>query len=67
MFRSFLFDHPQGATCRALCRYYTILNERKSVEDSIVTAQSTAYGPLRIAMLNLFTRMNESTSNKCVP
>jgi len=24
MFRSFLFDHPQGATCRALCRYYNV-------------------------------------------
>ena len=24
MFRSFLFDHPQGAICRALCRYCTV-------------------------------------------
>jgi len=35
MFQSFLFDHPQGATC-------------KSVENIIVTAQSTACGPLRM-------------------
>jgi hypothetical protein len=24
MFRSFLFDHPHGAICRALCRYYNV-------------------------------------------
>jgi hypothetical protein len=24
MFRSFSFDHPQGAICRTLCRYYTV-------------------------------------------
>jgi len=24
MFRSFLFDHPQGAICCALCRYYNV-------------------------------------------
>ena len=24
MFRSFLSDHPQGAICRASCRYYTV-------------------------------------------
>ena len=26
MFWSFLFDHPQGATCRALCRYYNVFH-----------------------------------------
>jgi hypothetical protein len=26
MFRSFLFDHPQGAIYRALCRYYTVFH-----------------------------------------
>jgi len=24
MFQSFLFDHPQGAVCRALCRYCNV-------------------------------------------
>jgi hypothetical protein len=24
MFRSFSFDHPQGAICHALCRYYNV-------------------------------------------
>jgi hypothetical protein len=24
MFWSFLFDHPQGAICRALCSYYNV-------------------------------------------
>ena len=26
MFRSFLFDHPQGAICRALCHYYNVFH-----------------------------------------
>ena len=28
MFRSFLFYHPQGAICRALCRHYNQISGR---------------------------------------
>jgi len=32
MFRSFLFDHPEGAICRALCRYYNVFRRFAFVE-----------------------------------
>jgi hypothetical protein len=32
MFRSFLFDRPEGAICRALCRYYNVFRQFAFVE-----------------------------------
>ena len=34
MFGSFLFDHPQGATCRALCRYYNVFADLRSLNTN---------------------------------
>jgi len=42
MFRSFLFDHPQGAICRALCRYYNVFILLKLTRQSVVSIRQSA-------------------------